>query len=63
MKKEKKYGPVSDKPDSLLAGPVPTANSEEFVPRPIDNIKITTPENSNDVYDFIPQLKTKKKYK
>lgn len=63
MKKAKKYGPVSDKPDSRLAGPVPTANSEEFVPRPIDEIKITAPENSNDIYDFIPRLKTKNKYK
>lgn len=60
MKKYKKYGIVSDKPDSSLAGPFPTANSEEFVPKPIDEIQDVAPTGSNDIYDFIPKLKTKK---
>ena len=57
-----KYGRVSDKPDTGLAGPLPTANSEEFVPKPIDDIQSFTPPASNDIYDFIPKLK-KDKYK
>ena len=61
-RKAKKYGKVSDKPDSYLAGPLPTANSEEFVPKPLDDIQEFTPPASNDIYDFIPKLK-KDKYK
>ena len=60
--KAKKFGRVSDKPDSLLAGPLPTANSEEFVPTPLDDIGKFSPPASNDIYDFIPKLK-KDKYK
>ena len=61
--KAKKYGAVSDKPDSLLAGPLPTANSEEFVPKPIDELQPSPPYGSNDIYEFIPKLKTGNKYK
>ncbi|MBR3767621.1 MAG: hypothetical protein IKL10_05220 [Clostridia bacterium] len=59
-RKAKKYGKVSDKPDSALAGPLPTANSEEFVPIPMENLQEAVPPASNDVYDFIPKLKTDK---
>ena len=59
-KKALKYGKVSDKPDSRLAGPLPTANSEEFVPKPIDDIQDFTPPASNDIYDFIPKIKPDK---
>ncbi len=58
--KAKKYGRVSDKPDSTLAGPLPTANSGEFVPKPLDDIQPSPPPASNDVYDFIPKLKADK---
>lgn len=58
--KAKKYGKVSDKPDSSLAGPLPTANSEEFVPKPVDEIQSFSPPASNDIYDFIPKLKSEK---
>ena len=51
--KTKRYGRVSDKPDSTLAGPLPTANSEEFVPKPLDDMQLSPPPASNDVYDFI----------
>ena len=66
MKKETKdikalkYGRVSDKPDTGLAGPLPTANSEEFVPKPLDEIQAFTPPASNDIYDFIPKIKPDK---
>ncbi len=66
MKKENKdikalkYGRVSDKPDTTLAGPLPTANSSEFVPKPIDAMQASPPPASNDVYDFIPKLKPDK---
>ena len=59
-KKAIKYGKVSDKTDSNLAGPLPTANSEEFVPKPIDEIQAFTPPASNDIYDFIPKIKPDK---
>ncbi len=58
--KSKKYGKVSDKPDSSLAGPLPTANSAEFVPKTIDSLQPSPPPASNDVYDFIPKLKADK---
>ena len=58
--KASKYGRVSDKPNTGLAGPLPTANSEEFVPKPIDEIQAFTPPASNDIYDFIPKIKPDK---
>ena len=58
--KAMKYGRVSDKPDTGPAGPLPTANSEEFVPKPIDEIQAFTPPASNDIYDFIPKIKPDK---
>lgn len=60
MSKAKKYGKVSDKPDSTLAGPLPTAHSEEFVPKPLDSIEQSAPVGSNDIFDFIPKLKSDK---
>lgn len=60
MLKKKKNNQVSDKPDSNLAGPVPTANSEEFVPRMLENMPAIPTDDSSDVFDFIPQLKSEK---
>lgn len=60
MFNKKKYRPVSDKPDSNLAGRVPTANSEEFVPKPLDVLPKHPTDDSSDIYDFIPQLKSEK---
>ena len=51
-----RFGKVSDKPDSALAGPLPTANSEEFVPKPIDEFQNFAPPASNDIFDFIPKI-------
>ncbi len=60
MLKKKKLTPVSDKPDTKSAGPVPTAHSEEFVPKPLNSLPKTPTEDSSDVFDFIPQLKSEK---
>ncbi len=60
MNKRKKYGKVSDKPDSYLAGNLPTANSEEFVPKPLDTLPPHPVMGSNEVYDFIPKIKSDK---
>lgn len=61
--KAKKYGKVSDKPDSYLAGPLPTAHSEEFVPKPLENLSTSPKNGTNEIFDFIPELKTKNKYR
>lgn len=58
--KAKKYGKVSDKPDSRLAGPYPTAHSNEFVPIPLDQIPTDSPRASEDIFDFIPTPKNNK---
>ena len=62
MAKNKK-NKVSDKPDSYLAAPYPTANSEEFVPKPIEELQNFVSSSSGDIYDFIPKLKSTDKYK
>ncbi len=58
--KAKKYGKVSDKPDSYLAGPEPTAHSEEFVPKPINSITAPPQNGSDEIFDFIPEIKSEK---
>lgn len=63
MSKRKKYGKVSDKPDSYLAGPSPTAHSEEFVPLPLNSLSDVPKNGSDEIFDFIPELRTKNKYK
>ncbi len=60
--KKKEFQKVSDKPDSSLAGPYPTAHSEEFVPIPIDDLPTSVPQASDSLFDFIPTPK-KDKYK
>lgn len=60
MSKIKKFGKVSDKPDNRLAGNLPTANSEEFVPKPMDSLPLTPTMGTNDVFDFIPKIKSDK---
>ncbi len=59
-KSKKNFSSVSNEPDANLAGPYPTANSEEFVPKPLENIKDAPVSNSDELYDFIPKLKPDK---
>lgn len=60
MKKTKKSEKVTNKPDSRLAGNKPTAQSPEFVPKPISSIKYAPTNSTEDYFDIIPQLKTEK---
>ena len=60
MSKRNKHDKVSDKTDSRLAGNLPTANSEEFVPKTLDTLPDAPSMSSNDVYDFIPKIKANK---
>ncbi len=60
MSKRKKYGKVSDKPDSYLAGPSPTAHSEEFVPKPLNSLPEIPENGTNEIFDFIPEIKAEK---
>ncbi len=46
--------------DARLAPDYPTASSAEFVPVPESELKEYAPENSNDVFDFIPEIKGEK---
>lgn len=58
---KKKKAKVSNKPDSSLAGIGASAQSAEFVPS-ISDDKGAFIDSLNEVYDFIPNLKTDSKY-
>lgn len=56
MRRKKKNG-ILNRTDVRLAARYPTANSAEFIPLAEPDFKEFEPENSLEVYDFIPELK------
>ena len=60
MLNKNKLKKVSDKPDSRLSGPYPTAHSNEFIPKPSETLPSNLSDNSGEIFDFIPQLKSEK---
>ncbi|MBR3596420.1 MAG: hypothetical protein IKL47_05515 [Clostridia bacterium] len=62
MKNKHNKKQFSDNADSFLAAPYPTASSDEFVPKPLNSTKSTPSNSTNEIFDFIPELKTKNKY-
>lgn len=59
MSKKKRRPPVSNKPDSSLAGIGAAANSAEFVPS-ISDDKGEYIDTLNEVYDMIPDFRGNK---
>lgn len=60
MYKKSKKNSVSQKTDSYLAGDFPTANSNEFVPKPLDDVKHSSECDTAEIFDFIPHIKDEK---
>ena len=59
-KKKKKISKTGADPH--LAAPHPTAVSPEFVPLTPENVNSFGTNSSQDVYDFIPELKDEKRF-
>ena len=57
MRKHKKRSKEFIHTDARLAPDYPTALSPEFVPIPEAELPSFDPENSKDVFDFIPEIK------
>lgn len=60
MASKNKKNRVSKKTDPYLAGDFPTADSNEFVPKPLDSIDHASVEDTAEIFDFIPHLKSEK---